>query len=112
MKANEDIELELYCMPENKNRPYIESLKILAAQKEFFDIVEMRETSALAQDFWRRFRRLFLSWWRILAHMRVCVTVCHCMQPHWELFTIKIYLRARGFLHLTHLRISSKYVKR
>ena len=48
MKANEDIELELYCMPDNKNRPYIESLKILAAQKEFFDIVEMRETSALA----------------------------------------------------------------
>ena len=48
MKANEDIELELYCMPENKNWPYIESLKILAAQKEFFDIVEMRETSALA----------------------------------------------------------------
>ena len=48
MKANEDIELELYCMPENKNRPYIESLKILAAQKEFFDIVEMRETPALA----------------------------------------------------------------
>ena len=44
MKANEDIELELYCMPENKNWPYIESLKILAAQKEFFDIVEMRET--------------------------------------------------------------------
>lgn len=48
MEENEDIEVELYSMPEIKNRTYIESLKILAAQKEFFDIVEMRETGTLA----------------------------------------------------------------
>lgn len=35
-------------MPENKYRSHLESLKILAAQKEFFDIVEIQETSTLA----------------------------------------------------------------
>lgn len=48
MEENGDIEIELYSMPEIKNRTYVESLKILAAQKEFFDIVEMRETGTLA----------------------------------------------------------------
>ncbi|MFQ9640183.1 MAG: hypothetical protein ACLR0F_26710, partial [Eisenbergiella sp.] len=47
-RENEDIEVELYSMPENKYRSHLESLKILAAQKEFFDIVEIQETSTLA----------------------------------------------------------------
>lgn len=48
MRENEDIEVELYSMPENKCQSHLESLKILAAQKEFFDIVEIQETSTLA----------------------------------------------------------------
>lgn len=48
MKENEDIEIELYNMPEIKNRTYVESLKILAAQEEFYDIVELRETGTVA----------------------------------------------------------------
>ncbi|MBS5285114.1 MAG: extracellular solute-binding protein [Clostridiales bacterium] len=49
MEENEDIYIELYNMPEIRNRTYIDSLKVLAAQEEFYDIVELRETGTLVR---------------------------------------------------------------
>lgn len=49
MEANPGIEVELYPTQEIKNRTYFESLKVLAAQEEFYDIVEMRETKPLVE---------------------------------------------------------------
>lgn len=49
MEQDKDIKVELYFVPEVKNQTYIERLKVLAAQEEFYDIVELRETGALVQ---------------------------------------------------------------
>lgn len=49
MESNEDIQVELYFMPEVKNQTYAERLKVLAAQEELNDIVELRETGTLVQ---------------------------------------------------------------
>lgn len=49
MESNQDIQVELYFMPEAENQTYAERLKVLAAQEEFNDIVELRETDTLAQ---------------------------------------------------------------
>lgn len=49
MKQNKDIKVDIYFVPEVKNQTYAERLKVLAAQKEFYDIVELRETGTLVQ---------------------------------------------------------------
>ena len=49
MKSNQDIKVELYFMPEAENQTYARRLEVLAAQGEFNDIVEMRETDSLVQ---------------------------------------------------------------
>ncbi|WP_394524530.1 ABC transporter substrate-binding protein [Lacrimispora sp. JR3] len=49
MEQNKNIKVELYFVPEVKKQTYIERLKVLAAQEEFSDIVELRETGALVQ---------------------------------------------------------------
>lgn len=49
MEQYRDVRLELYPMPEVKNRNYQENLRVLAAQKELYDVVELRETEQLVQ---------------------------------------------------------------
>ena len=49
MESNNGIKVELYFMPEAENQTYEERLKVLAAQGEFNDIVELRETDALVR---------------------------------------------------------------
>ena len=49
MKSNQDIKVELYFMPEAENQTYARRLEVLAAQGEFNDIVELRETDSLVQ---------------------------------------------------------------
>ena len=49
MKSNQDIKVELYFMPEAENQTYARQLEVLAAQGEFNDIVELRETDSLVQ---------------------------------------------------------------
>lgn len=49
MESNKDVKVELYFMPEVKNQTYEDRLKVLAAQGEFKDIVELRETDTLVQ---------------------------------------------------------------
>lgn len=49
MDENPEIEVELFSTPEIKNRTYIESLKVVAAQEEFYDIVELKETKNLVE---------------------------------------------------------------
>lgn len=49
MKENRNIEIELFPMAEIRNQTYVERLKILAAEEEFYDIVELRETGTLAE---------------------------------------------------------------
>ena len=49
MEHHPDVRLELYPMPEVKNRNYQENLRVLAAQEELYDVVELRETEQLVQ---------------------------------------------------------------
>lgn len=49
MKHHPNVRLELYTMPEVKNRNYQENLRVMAAQEELYDVVELRETEQLVQ---------------------------------------------------------------
>lgn len=49
MKENEHIQVELNFLPEIKNQTYVERLKVLAAENEFYDVLELRETDTMAE---------------------------------------------------------------
>lgn len=49
MEHYPNVRLELYPMPEVKNRNYQENLRVMAAQEELYDVVELRETEQLVQ---------------------------------------------------------------